>query len=80
VRATRDLEKKQRRLGELETAIAQREGDLTRLRADLKQAPTDDWERLHELAQAERALSRRIEELTAEWVKLSDELAAPRAG
>jgi ATP-binding cassette subfamily F protein 3 len=69
----RELERKRRRVTELEAAIAARESELAQYRSELK-APSTDWEQLHELAQKEQMTSRIVEQLTAEWVKLSESL------
>ncbi len=70
----REFERKKRRIGELEAAIAKAEVELVCLRDDLKGHPADDWEKLADLAEQERSLSSRVEEMMAEWAKLSDEV------
>jgi ATP-binding cassette subfamily F protein 3 len=69
----RELERKKKRVVELERAVAAAESDLGRLRDALKN-PEADWERLHELAQKEQNTAKILEALTAEWLKLSEEL------
>jgi ATP-binding cassette subfamily F protein 3 len=70
----RELERKKRRVAELERAIAAAESDVAGLRDALKN-PEADWERLHQLAQKEQNTAKILEALTAEWLKLSEELA-----
>jgi ATP-binding cassette subfamily F protein 3 len=78
--AARELERKQKRVQELEAAIADAEAKVQAHRGQAK-TETDNWERLHELARQEQQLSQRLSQLTAEWVKLSEELEAEgRAG
>ncbi|MFZ5892372.1 MAG: ABC-F family ATP-binding cassette domain-containing protein [Myxococcota bacterium] len=72
--AARDLERKRKRLQELEAQIADGERETLRYRNELKDVPSNAWERIHELAQKEQELTRRVERWTAEWVKLSEEL------
>jgi ATP-binding cassette subfamily F protein 3 len=74
--AARDLERKQKRVQELERAIAEAETQVQRQRALAKDASATDWEKLHELAKKEQELTRRLQQLTAEWVKLAEELEA----
>ncbi|HWA74689.1 MAG TPA: ABC-F family ATP-binding cassette domain-containing protein [Polyangiaceae bacterium] len=78
--AARELERKQKRVQELEAAIAEAESKVQAQR-DQAKTETDNWEKLHELARQEQQLSQRLSQLTAEWVKLSEELEAEgRAG
>ncbi|HET9931338.1 MAG TPA: ATP-binding cassette domain-containing protein [Polyangiaceae bacterium] len=72
--AARDLERKRKRVQELETHISEGERETQRYRSELKEVPSTDWERLHALAKKEQELTRRLERWTAEWVKLSEEL------
>jgi ATP-binding cassette, subfamily F, member 3 len=74
--AARDLEKKKKRAERLENEIADGEKDLFALREELRQAPGDDWEKLHVLSQKEQALKKRVDSLMTEWERLSTELAA----
>jgi ATP-binding cassette subfamily F protein 3 len=73
--AARNLEKKQRRVKELETTIATGEKDLDALRAKLKVSPGDDWEKLAKMAQEEQSLARRVDSMLIEWARLSEELS-----
>jgi ATP-binding cassette subfamily F protein 3 len=74
--ASRDLEKKKKRVGELEKQIAELEGTLAGFREELKTADGGNWERLHELALKDREYSQLLERAMKEWVTLSDELSA----
>jgi ATP-binding cassette subfamily F protein 3 len=73
--ASRDLEKKRKRAEKLEGDIADGEKELFALREELRQAPGDDWEKLHVLSQKEQALKKRVDSLMTEWERLSIELA-----
>jgi len=75
-KAQRAIERKARRARELEESIAQAENQLAELRRRLSDVPGDDWEKLHEWAEKERALCQNIERMTEEWAALGDELAA----
>jgi ATP-binding cassette subfamily F protein 3 len=72
----RALERKKRRVEELEKSIARGEAELGELRAGLKAAPGDDWEKLAKMAQEEQALSKRIDLMMTEWTSLSEELSS----
>jgi ATP-binding cassette subfamily F protein 3 len=74
--AARTLEKKQRRIKELETSIATGEKDLDALRAKLKVSPGDDWEKLAKMAQEEQSLAKRVDSMLLEWARLSEEVSA----
>ena len=76
-KAARELEKKERRLGELETLVGAAERELTDLRALLGASRAEPWEKLHAWATRERALTEQVERWTDEWVELSDELGRP---
>ncbi len=73
--ASRDLERRRRRVDELEQNIATAEAELATMRADLSQDPGGDWERIAQKAEQERALSRRLEKMVEEWTSLSEQLA-----
>ena len=68
----REAEKKKRRIAELEDLIAAGEKDLERMRAELREDPGGDWEKLAQRAKAEQALAGRVETMVAEWTKLSE--------
>ncbi len=72
--AGRALEKKKRRVQQLEIAIAAGERELDVLRGTLKEAPGDGWEKLSKMAQEERALTKRVDAMLIEWAKLSEEV------
>jgi len=73
--AARALEKKKRRVQELEAAIATGEKELEVLRGKLKAAPGDDWEKLAKMAQEEQALQKKVDSMLVEWARLSEEIA-----
>ncbi|AKT37662.1 ABC-F family ATP-binding cassette domain-containing protein [Chondromyces crocatus] len=72
--AARSLERKRKRVKELETQIATGEADLAVLREELKQDPGGDWAKLAKKASEEQALSRRVDAAMTEWMALSEEL------
>ena len=72
--AQRELERKRRRVSELETAIAASEAELEVLRTKLKDGAGEDWEKLHDWARQEQAESKKLERLMADWLTLSEEL------
>jgi ATP-binding cassette, subfamily F, member 3 len=69
----RTIEKKKRRIKELESAIAAGETDLDALRGKLKEGPGDNWEKLAKMAHEEQALTKRIDSMLMEWARLSEE-------
>lgn len=69
--ASRDREKQQRRVKDLEELIAAGEKQLAELRAALREDPAGNWEKLAKMASEERALARRVDSLVDEWTKLS---------
>jgi ATP-binding cassette subfamily F protein 3 len=73
--AQRALERKRRRVKELEEEIARREAEVEKMREELKGDPGGDWAKLAEKAKEEQALTRRIEEAMSEWMTLSEELS-----
>jgi len=73
--AARDIEKKRKRVAELERQISELEATLESFRAELKTSDGGNWERLHELALKDREYSELLERAMKEWVTLSDELA-----
>jgi ATP-binding cassette subfamily F protein 3 len=78
--SARQLERKQRRVKQLEDAISEAERELAELQDLLHNAPGDDWERLHEYATREQQLSDKVERMLAQWASLSEQLAAEVAG
>jgi ATP-binding cassette subfamily F protein 3 len=73
--AARTLERKKKRVQELEASIAASEKDLDVLRARLRSAPGDDWEKLAKMAQEEQSLSKKVDTMLLEWARLSGEVA-----
>jgi ATPase subunit of ABC transporter with duplicated ATPase domains len=70
----RDLERKRKRVSDLERQISDLEATLASFREELKTAG-GNWERLHELALKDREYSELLERAMKEWVTLSDELS-----
>jgi ATP-binding cassette, subfamily F, member 3 len=73
--ASRETEKKRKRVSELEKQIGDLESTLAGFRDELKASDGSNWERLHELALKDREYSQLLERAMKEWVTLSDELA-----
>jgi ATP-binding cassette subfamily F protein 3 len=73
--AARALQRKQRRVGELENLIATGESELATLRERLRNATSDNWESLSKWAQQEQTQARDLEAMMNEWSELSEELA-----
>jgi ATP-binding cassette subfamily F protein 3 len=71
-RKAREVEKRQRRVAELEKLIAEGEAKLTKLRADLAQDPGGDWERVAKMADEEQKLAAKVDAWTDEWMRLSE--------
>jgi ATP-binding cassette subfamily F protein 3 len=71
--AARAVEKRKRRIAELEASIASGERDLDALRAALKAGPGDDWEKLGAMAREEQALTKKVDAMLLEWARLSEE-------
>ncbi|WP_394821981.1 ABC-F family ATP-binding cassette domain-containing protein [Pendulispora albinea] len=71
--ATRERERRKRRLEELEKSIAAAEKNLTEMRAQLREDPAGDWAKLAERAKAEQALSKKVDQMMSEWASLSEE-------
>ena len=70
-RESRDREKQKKRVKELEDLIAAGEKQLGVMRAKLREDPGGDWAKLAQLAAEEQAVSRKVEQMMAEWEKLS---------
>ncbi|MEB2311749.1 MAG: ABC-F family ATP-binding cassette domain-containing protein [Sorangiineae bacterium] len=77
--AAREVEKKKKRVAELETLIAESEDLVRVMRERLTSAPGGDWERLHNWAKEEQSLSQKLDRMMSEWTTLSDELARASA-
>ncbi|MGH7285438.1 MAG: ATP-binding cassette domain-containing protein, partial [Polyangiaceae bacterium] len=71
--AAREKERKKRRIVELEQTIASGEKELAGLRADLREDPQGNWEKLAQMAKAEQALTKRVDAMMSEWARLSEE-------
>jgi ATP-binding cassette subfamily F protein 3 len=74
-RADRDLEKKKRRVAELEEQIAKGEAELAALAEQLVGDHGGDWQKLHELVDKKEQLESRVQRWMGEWERLSTELA-----
>ena len=72
--AARSLEKKKRRIQELESSIVVGERELSTLRGSLREAPGEDWERLAKMARDEQALAKKVDAMLLEWARLSEEV------
>jgi ATP-binding cassette subfamily F protein 3 len=72
--ASRDREKQKRRVKELEELIAAGEKQLGALRAELREDPAGNWEKIAKMAAEEQALAKKVERLMTEWAQLSEEL------
>ncbi|MES1185534.1 MAG: ribosomal protection-like ABC-F family protein [Myxococcales bacterium] len=73
--ALRDVEKKKKRVAELEKQISDLEATLESFRTELKSVDSGNWQRLHDLAHKDREYSELLERAMKEWVTLSDDLA-----
>jgi ATP-binding cassette subfamily F protein 3 len=73
----RSVERKKKRIAELEDLIASAETKVLALREQLKEDPGGNWEKIASLAREEQALSRRIESMMSEWSTLSEQMAKP---
>jgi ATP-binding cassette subfamily F protein 3 len=74
--AARAMERKRRRIVELEDEIAAGETELAKMREALKEDPGGDWAKLSRMANEEQALARRVDEFVTEWTMLGEEIAA----
>ncbi len=72
----RDRERKQKRLSELESKIANAESELARLNAQLAEAHGGDWQRLHGMVADRDKEASRLQSFMSEWEKLGAELEA----
>jgi len=68
----RELERKARRAKELEARVARHETELGQIRAQLRDAEGASWEELHAWANKERKMSAELDQMLAEWMKLSE--------
>jgi ATP-binding cassette, subfamily F, member 3 len=72
--AARAVERRRKRILELEGSIATGEKELDVLRSKLKEDGGDDWEQLAKMAHEEQTLSRKLDAMLVEWARLSEEL------
>ncbi len=76
---SRALDRKRRRLKDLEAEIARGEAELERLRDELQKDPAGDWAKVAALATEEQALAKRVDGAMTEWMTLSEELGTSEA-
>jgi ATP-binding cassette subfamily F protein 3 len=75
----RAVERKKKRVAELEDLIAAAEAQVATLREQLKEDPKGDWAKVATLARDEQALTKKIESMMAEWTSLGEETARAEA-
>jgi hypothetical protein len=68
----RELERKARRAKELEAQVARHEAELAQIRGQLREAGAAGWEQIHAWANKERKMSAELDQMLAEWMKLSE--------
>ena len=73
--ASRERERRVKRISELESSIAVAETQLGMLRERLKADPGGDWAKLAEMAAEEQSLAKKVDAMMAEWTKLSEDTA-----
>jgi len=71
----RAVEKRKKRVQELESSIAIGEEQLRILREELRADPGGNWAKLAERAKEEQALAKKVDVMMTEWTKLSEESA-----
>ena len=71
----RTLERKKKRLAEVEKAIETGEAELATMRDALKADPGGDWAKLAAAAKREQVRAREVDAMMAEWSQLGDEIA-----
>jgi hypothetical protein len=74
-RPRRALERKRKRVKELEAEIAAGEARLEAMREALRGDPGGDWEKLAAKAAEEQALAKRVDAAMTEWMALSHQAA-----
>jgi ATP-binding cassette subfamily F protein 3 len=72
--AAREMERKKKKVAELETSIAHEESAIAVLRKELAEAAGGDWETLAKRANEERRRSQALDKMIEEWTRLSLEL------
>ncbi|HEY3593250.1 MAG TPA: ABC-F family ATP-binding cassette domain-containing protein, partial [Polyangiaceae bacterium] len=75
----RNVEKRKKRVAELEDLIGGAETKVEALREQLRQDPAGNWEKIANLAREEQALTRRIESMMSEWTSLSEDMTKASA-
>jgi ATP-binding cassette subfamily F protein 3 len=78
--AARALDKKKKRVKELEALIAKGEAELAAMREALKQDHDGDWSKLSKLASKEQDLAEEVDQAMTEWMTLTEELGAALDG
>ena len=73
--SSRDREKRERRVKDLEGLISAGEKQLAEMREKLREDPAGDWAKLAKMAAEEQALAKRVDLLMTEWTKLGEELS-----
>jgi ATP-binding cassette subfamily F protein 3 len=68
----RELERRARRAKELEAQVARHEAELAQIRGQLREATAVGWEQIHAWANKERKMSAELDQMLAEWIKLSE--------
>ncbi|HKQ71539.1 MAG TPA: ABC-F family ATP-binding cassette domain-containing protein, partial [Polyangiaceae bacterium] len=71
----RAIERRKKRVAELEDLISGAESKVATLREQLKEDPGGNWEKIANLAREEQALTKRIESMISEWTSLGEEVA-----
>jgi hypothetical protein len=61
------------RIAELNHTIERDEKRVTELRAKLKEAPGDDWEKLSSMAVEEQKLAEKLNAMMIEWARLAED-------
>jgi predicted RNase H-like nuclease (RuvC/YqgF family) len=72
----RERRKLERRVETLEAEVARLEGELVAVRAELAADHKGEWQKLHALADRERALDELLARRMSEWESASAALAA----
>jgi ATP-binding cassette subfamily F protein 3 len=78
--AARALDKKKKRVKELEAMIAKGEAELAAMREELKKDHDGDWTKLTKLASREQDLAAEVDAAMTEWMTLTEELGPALEG
>jgi ATP-binding cassette subfamily F protein 3 len=73
--ASKEKERKKRRVDELEKMIASAEKELEDMRSKLQEDPAGNWAKVAAMATAEQALTKKVDAMMSEWAKLSESRA-----